>query len=73
MSLATLSKQSVSALAAGGSKQFNAFINRPAGLPSDHYLVEAAITPVQPLTESSLTDNTVLLNALGNALGFTVS
>jgi hypothetical protein len=73
ITLVTLVNQSLSALLAGGTRQFNAYVNRPAGLPADHYQIEATITPVQSLTESNLSNNTVLLNALGNTLGITVS
>ncbi len=57
--LATLSNQSVSALAANGAKTFSATISRPAGLPADTYQVLAEIIPVQPLTESNTSDNVV--------------
>jgi flagellum-specific peptidoglycan hydrolase FlgJ len=73
ITLITLANQSVSALAAGGTKQFNAYVNRPAGLTADNYQIEATITPVQALTESNTSNNTVLLNTLGNPLGITVS
>ena len=72
ITLATLSNQSVSALAAGGTKQFSASIARIAGLPADTYQIEATITPVQALTESNLADNTVLTNALGSTLDIAV-
>ena len=55
--LATLANQSVSALAAKGTKTFAVSVSRPAGLPADTYQIVAAITPVQALTESSTADN----------------
>jgi hypothetical protein len=57
--LATLVNQSVSALAANGSKTFTASVSRPAGLPADTYQILAVITPVQPLIELSTSDNVV--------------
>ena len=70
--LATLANQSVSALAAGGTRQFNVYVNRAAGLSSDHYQIEATITPVQLQAGPTLNNYTVLTNALGNTLGITV-
>ena len=55
--LATLNPQSVSALAAGGSKQFSVPVSLIGGLPSDNYEIFANITPVQALTESDATNN----------------
>ena len=72
ITLLTLNNQSVTALAAGATKTFTGTVSRATGLPADHYQIEATITPVQPLTESNLNNNTVLLNALGNPLGITV-
>ncbi len=43
--LATLANQSVSALAANGSKTFTVSVSRSAGLPADTYQVLATITP----------------------------
>ena len=57
--LAALANQSVSALAAKGTKTFAVSVSRPAGLPADTYQIVAAITPVQALTESSTADNWV--------------
>ncbi len=51
--LATLANQSVSVLAANGSKTFTVSVSRSAGLPADTYQVLATITPVQALVESS--------------------
>ena len=65
ITLATLSNQSVSALAAGGSKQFTATVNLASGLPADGYQLLANITPVQDLTESDTTNNQVSQTAAG--------
>jgi hypothetical protein len=71
--LATLANQSVSALAAGATKQFSAYISRAAGLTADTYQIQAVIAPVQPLTESDPGNNVVLLNGLGNPMDIVVS
>ncbi len=55
--LDTLSNQSVSVLAAGGSKQFSVPVNLAGGLTADAYQILANITPVQALTESDTTNN----------------
>ncbi len=59
VTLLALSNQSVSALAAGGTKTFSGSVSLSAGLLADTYQIVANIVPVQPLTESSTTDNTV--------------
>jgi hypothetical protein len=63
--LATLTNQSVSALATNGSRTFSTTISRPAGLPADGYEIVATIAPVQSLTESHLANNLVTLTATG--------
>ena len=63
--LDTLINQSVSVLAASGSKQFTLPVSLPAGLPSDDYQILANITPVQALTESKPDNNQVLQTASG--------
>ena len=68
-----MSNQSVSGLAANGSKAFAATVSLPAGLPADRYEILATITPVQALTESNLANNLVQLTATGlhkNVLAF---
>ena len=49
--LGTLNNQSVSALAAGGSKQFSIPVNLPAGLPRDTYDIVGSVSPVQELAD----------------------
>jgi hypothetical protein len=63
--LTTLSNQSVSGLGAGRSATFYAYVNRPAGLPADSYQILANIIPVQPLAESNIANNLVMLTASG--------
>jgi hypothetical protein len=63
--LDTLTNQSVSILAAGGSKQFTMPVSLTAGLPSDDYQIFANITPVQALTESDTTNDQVSLTGAG--------
>ena len=65
ITLATLNNQLVSALAAGGSKQFSVPVNLPAGLPSDGYGILANIAPIQALTEADLGNNQVSQTAAG--------
>lgn len=63
--LAPLANQSVSALTANGAKTFSASVNLATGLPADRYQVLVNIVPVQPLAESSLTNNLAMLTATG--------
>jgi hypothetical protein len=65
ITLGTLSDQSVTALAANGSKTFSMTIRRSAGLPADQYEILADIVPVQPLTESNLANDLATLTAAG--------
>ena len=65
ITLATLNNQSVSALAAGGSRSFSAYINLASGLPTDTYQILANITPSQPLTEEHTDNNQASLTATG--------
>ena len=66
ITLNTLSNQSVSALAAGRSKQFNIHVSIPAGLTADTYSIQADIIPQNNLDQFSA-DNWVSQNAQGQS------
>ncbi len=65
IALTTLKNQSVSLLAANGSRTFYPYVNVPAGLPADTYQILANIIPVQALPESQTDNNQASQTALG--------
>ncbi|HVT79379.1 MAG TPA: choice-of-anchor D domain-containing protein [Phycisphaerae bacterium] len=63
---------SVGSLAPGASKTFTAVINVPAGLSAGSYILQAQIDTSPDANETSLVDNLISENSLGNNVSLTI-
>jgi hypothetical protein len=63
----------LSGLAPGRAKTFSVPTTLVGGLTSGHYILEASITPVQALNESSTADNLLTTTLTGSAIDLTVT
>ncbi len=68
--LTTSAPLSVASLKSGASDKFTILVKNTTGLPTDTYVLEAQINPVQALAESNTDNNLVAFNA--SAQQFTV-